>query len=146
MAQFNRATLAKILEILSSDHSGEVMAAANLATTMVRESGLSWEEILREDLQARSRAQPARENAYRASAPGYRPSQEEEHTAIGPLGIRRNRDYTSFEQFFMLLLSARTPSELKRELRSWEPRVLDGDISPQERQDLQHMFRQFVAA
>ena len=50
MTQFNKATLAKILEILGSDHAGEVVAAARLASAMVREAGFSWEEVLRPDL------------------------------------------------------------------------------------------------
>ena len=36
---FNRATLAKVLEILDSNHAGEALAAAKLASAMVREAG-----------------------------------------------------------------------------------------------------------
>ena len=36
----------------------------------------------------------------------------------------------------MVLLSPRTPIEIKRKLRGWEARVLDGEITPQETQDL----------
>ena len=32
----------------------------------------------------------------------------------------------------MVLLSPRTPTEIKRQLRGWEARVLDGEITPQE--------------
>ena len=45
MSTFNRATLAKVLEILGSDHAGEALAAAKLASTMVREAGLTWDEV-----------------------------------------------------------------------------------------------------
>jgi hypothetical protein len=44
----------------------------------------------------------------------------------------------------MVLLSPRTPSEIKRKLRSWEARVLDGEITPQESQDLRFMYQSFV--
>ena len=44
----------------------------------------------------------------------------------------------------MVLLSPRTPSEIKRKLRSWEARVLDGEITPQETQDLRFMYQSFV--
>ena len=45
----------------------------------------------------------------------------------------------------MVLLSPRTPSEIKRKLRGWEARVLDGEITPQETQDLRAMYQNFVA-
>jgi hypothetical protein len=45
----------------------------------------------------------------------------------------------------MVLLSPRTPSDIKRRLRGWEARVLDGEITPQESQDLQTMYQSFVA-
>jgi hypothetical protein len=143
MTQFNRVTLAKILEVLGSDHAGEVMAAANLATTMVREAGFSWEEILRPDLTPK--VQIARPNAFGEN--GYARTSPPEPTMVGagPMGMRRERELSPYEQFFMLLLSPRTPSHVKKELRSWEARVLDGEITPQEKQDLRHLFRQFVA-
>lgn len=143
MTQFNKVTLAKILEVLGSDHAGEVMAAAKLATTMVREAGFSWEEILRPDLLPKAQAAKPisafSDNDHAKPPPGS--------TAIGagPMGMRRERELSPYEQFFMLLLSPRTPSHVKKELRSWEARVLDGEITPQERQDLRHLFRQFVA-
>jgi hypothetical protein len=143
MTQFNKATLAKILEILGSDHAGEVMAAARLASTMVREAGFSWEEILRSDLvpkgQVASAASVFSEAGFAKSGSGST------STGTGPMGMRRERDLSPYEQFFMLLLSPRTPSHVKKELRSWEARVLDGEITPQEKQDLRHLFRQFVA-
>lgn len=143
MTQFNRATLAKILEILGSDHAGEVMAAAKLASTMVREAGFSWEEILRADLLPKAQtANPGSgfgENGHAGPMPATTT------VGSGPMGMRRERDLSPYEQFFMLLLSPRTPSDVKRQLRSWEARVLDGEITPQERQNLRHLFRQFVA-
>ena len=36
------------------------------------------------------------------------------------------------------------PSEIKRKLRTWEARVLDGEITPQESQDLRFMYQSFV--
>lgn len=143
MTQFNKATLAKILEILGSDHAGEVMAAAKLASTMVREAGFSWEEILRADLHPKGQA--AKQNAGFGENGHARPESGPASVGAGPMGMRRERDLSPYEQFFMLLLSPRTPSHVKRELRSWEARVLDGEITPQERQDLRHLFRQFVA-
>lgn len=144
MTQFNKATLAKILEVLGSDHAGEVVAAARLASTMVREAGFSWEEILRSDLapkaQVVSAASIFSEAGFAKSVSGSTTS-----TGTGPMGMRRERDLSPYEQFFMLLLSPRTPSHVKKELRSWEARVLDGEITPQEKQDLRHLFRQFVA-
>lgn len=143
MTQFNKVTLAKILEVLGSDHAGEVMAAAKLATTMVREAGFSWEEILRPDLLAK--AQVAKPSSAFGENDHARPASGSAAVGAGPMGMRRDRELSPYEQFFMLLLSPRTPSHVKRELRSWEARVLDGEITPQERQDLRHLFRQFVA-
>jgi predicted RecB family endonuclease len=125
MANFNRATLAKVLEILESSHTGEALAAAKLASAMVREAGLSWDDVIAKDVQPRVEA-PAR-------APG-----------TGPFGYRKDRELSPHEQFFMVLLSPRTPVELKRRLRGWETRVLDGEITPQETQDLQAMYQNFV--
>ncbi len=101
MSTFNRTTLVKVLEILDSSHAGEALAAAKLASTMVREAGLTWDDVLA-------------------------------------------RELSPHEQFFMVLLSPRTPSEIKRKLRSWEARVLDGEITPQETQDLRFMYQSFV--
>ncbi len=126
MTQFNRAALARTLEILGSDHAGEALAAARLASAMIREAGFTWDEVLRSDLPAGQSPQSATPR-------------------LGPMGMRRERELSPYEQFFMLLLSPRTPSHVKKELRGWEARVLDGEITPQEQQDLRHLFRQFVA-
>jgi len=45
----------------------------------------------------------------------------------------------------MVLLSPRTPSDIKQSLRDWEPRVLDGEMTPQEAQDLRTLYQSFVA-
>jgi hypothetical protein len=127
MANFSRATLAKVLEILESGHTGEALAAAKLASAMVREAGLTWDDVIAKDVQPR------------AAAPI--PSQATGH---GPFGYRKDRELSPHEQFFMVLLSPRTPVELKRRLRDWETRVLDGEITPQETQDLQAMYQNFV--
>jgi len=116
VSTFNRSTLVKVLEILDSSHAGEALAAAKLASAMVREAGLSWEQVL------------ARRTA-----------------GTGPFGYRRDqRELSPHEQFFMVLLSPRTPSEIKRKLRGLEARVLDGEITPQETQDLKFMYQSFV--
>lgn len=128
MTAFNRATLAKVLEILDSPNAGEALAAAKLASTMVREAGLTWDEVLVKEVATRP-----------AQAPEQRPIGQ------GPFGYRRDRELSPHEKFFMVLLSPRTPSDIKRRLRGWEARVLDGEITPQESQDLQSMYQTFVA-
>jgi hypothetical protein len=129
MSTFNRTTLVKVLEILDSSHAGEALAAAKLASTMVREAGLTWDDVLAPAIEGRGAALPA--VATHA-------------TSAGPFGYRRDRELSPHEQFFMVLLSPRTPSEIKRNLRSWEARVLDGEITPQETQDLRFMYQSFV--
>jgi hypothetical protein len=128
MTTFNRATLAKVLEILDSSHAGEALAAAKLASTMVREAGLSWDDVLAANIVPRSApARPA---------------------GTGPFGYRDrepSRELSPHEQFFMVLLSPRTPAELKRKLRALEARVLDGEITPQESLDLKSMYQSYVA-
>jgi hypothetical protein len=128
MSTFNRTTLVKVLEILDSTNAGEALAAAKLASTMVREAGLTWDDVLAPEIASRN-------------------SQADAGRAIGsgPFGYRRERELSPHEQFFMVLLSPRTPSEIKRKLRAWEARVLDGEITPQETQDLRFMYQSFVA-
>ena len=126
MSTFNRTTLVKVLEILDSSHAGEALAAAKLASTMIREAGLTWDDVLAE-IHGRAAQMPV------ARAVG-----------AGPFGYRRDRELSPHEQFFMVLLSPRTPSEIKRKLRAWEGRVLDGEITPQESQDLRFMYQSFV--
>jgi hypothetical protein len=133
MANFNRATLAKVLEILDSAHAGEALAAAKLASAMVREAGLTWDEVIARDIN------PPATASLPMAATSRRPA------GTGPFGYRRERELSPHEQFFMVLLSPRTPSEIKRQLRDWETRVLDGEITPQESQDLQAMYQNFVA-
>ena len=128
---FNRATLAKVLEILDSSHAGEALAAAKLASAMVHEAGLTWDEILVRDIHPRAAELPATASGRPAGS--------------GPFGYRRDRELSPHEQFFMVLLSPRTPTEIKRKLRNWEARVLDGEITPQETQDLKFMYQSFVA-
>jgi hypothetical protein len=127
MATFNRATLAKVLEILDSSHAGEALAAAKLASTMVREAGLTWDDVLAANIVPHGATATAR-------SPGS-----------GPFGYRKDRELSPHEQFFMVLLSPRTPAEVKRRLRSLEARVLDGEITPQESLDLKSMYQSYVA-
>ncbi|WP_421997927.1 hypothetical protein [Reyranella sp.] len=126
MSTFNRTTLVKVLEVLDSPNAGEALAAAQLASTMIREAGLSWDDVLARDLESRAVPAPA-------PAPGS-----------GPFGYRRDRDLSPHEQLFMVLLSPRTPIDVKRRLRSWEARVLDGEITPQETQDLRSLYQDYV--
>src|SRR3954471_7589228 len=130
MTTFNRATLAKVLEILDSSHAGEALAAAKLASAMVRDAGLSWDDVVAPEIQGHDVQAPA-------AAPGRA-------IGSGPFGYRRERELSPHEQFFMVLLSPRTPMEIKRKLRSWEVCVLDGEITPQETQDLRFMYQSFV--
>ena len=127
MTSLNRTTLVKVLEILGSSHADEALAAAKLASTMVREAGLTWDEVLAPEI-----------GEVRI------PSDQLDNRA-GPFGYRREPEPTAHEQFFMLLLSPRTPPEIKTKLRNWEARVLDGEITPQDTADLQSMYRSFVA-
>jgi hypothetical protein len=127
MSTFNRTTLVKVLEILDSSNAGEALAAAKLASTMLREAGLTWDDVLAPEIHNRAAQTPA------TRAVG-----------AGPFGYRRDRELSPHEQFFMVLLSPRTPMEIKRKLRAWEARVLDGEITPQETQDLRFMYQSFV--
>lgn len=127
MSTFNRTTLVKVLEILDSSNAGEALAAAKLASTMLREAGLTWDDVLAPEIHGRA-----------AQAPAGRA------IGSGPFGYRRDRELSPHEQFFMVLLSPRTPMEIKRNLRTWEARVLDGEITPQETQDLRFMYQSFV--
>ena len=121
MSTFDRAALVKALETLGSAEAHQALAAAKLATSLVRDAGLGWNDILQAEIRPRA-------------------------TGAGPFGYRREqRELSPHEQFFMVLLSPRTPSEIKRQLRGWEARVLDGEITPQEKNDLRQMFKQFVA-
>lgn len=131
LSTFNRTTLVKVLEILDSSHAQEALAAAKLASAMVREAGLTWDDVI--DTGALPRP-----------APGPAPAPLPRAVSAGPFGYRRERDLSPHEQFFMVLLSPRTPQEIKRKLRTWEARVLDGEITPQESQDLQFMYQSFV--
>ncbi len=130
MSTFNRSTLVKVLEILDSSHAGEALAAAKLASAMVREAGLSWDDVLAPEIRGHDVQAPAAISAASGS---------------GPFGYRRDqRELSPHEQFFMVLLSPRTPTEIKRKLRGLEARVLDGEITPQETQDLKFMYQSFV--
>jgi hypothetical protein len=136
VSTFNRNTLVKVLEILDSSHPEEALAAAKLASTMVREAGLTWDQVI--DATALPRAVPVP-----TPAPVLPPARS---AHAGPFGYsRRERELSPHEQFFMVLLSPRTPADVKRKLRTWEARVLDGEITPQESQDLQFMYKSFVA-
>ena len=133
MSTFNRNTLVKVLEILDSSHAQEALAAAKLASAMIREAGLTWDDVIDTAVLPRSAAPSPAQEPLPARTPG-----------AGPFGYRRERELSPHEQFFMVLLSPRTPVDIKRKLRSWEGRVLDGEITPQESADLQFMYQSFV--
>ena len=121
MSTFDRAALVKALETLGSAEAHQALAAAKLATSLLRDSGLAWNDILQADIRPRA-------------------------AGAGPFGYRREqRELSPHEQFFMVLLSPRTPTEIKRQLRGWEARVLDGEITPQESQELGSLYRSYVA-
>ena len=133
MSTFNRNTLVKVLEILDSSHAQEALAAAKLASAMVREAGLTWDQIIDDAVLPRAAAPSPAQAPVPVRQPGS-----------GPFGYRRERELSPHEQFFMVLLSPRTPVDIKRKLRAWEGRVLDGEITPQESADLQFMYQSFV--
>ena len=133
MSTFNRNTLVKVLEILDSSHAQEALAAAKLASAMVREAGLKWDDVIDATVLPRVAAPAPVAEAVPTKTPGS-----------GPFGYRRESELSPHEQFFMVLLSPRTPVDVKRKLRAWEGRVLDGEITPQESADLQFMYQSFV--
>jgi hypothetical protein len=121
MSTFDRAALLKALETLGSAEAHQALAAAKLATSLLRDAGLGWNDVLQADIRPRA-------------------------AGAGPFGYRREqRELSPHEQFFMVLLSPRTPIEVKRQLRGWEARVLDGEITPQESQELGSLYRSYVA-
>lgn len=136
MSTFNRATLAKVLEVLASDHDGEALTAAKLASAMVRDAGLAWDEVIAKEIQPRLSTQPPTPAEGDEPAPRGRGLFSRRH---------RHRDLSSYEQLFLVLLSRHTPPEIKRALRGWESRILDGEITAEEKQDLKFMYRSYVA-
>src|SRR6185312_3397813 len=121
MSTFDRAAFVKALETLGSTEAPQALAAAKLATRLMRDAGLDWNEVLQAEIRPRT-------------------------VGAGPFGYRREqRELSPHEQFFMVLLSPRTPSDVKRQLRAWEARVLDGEITPQESQELGSLYRDYVA-
>jgi hypothetical protein len=122
MSTFDRDALLKALETLGSAEAPQALAAAKLATSLLRDAGLGWNDVLQAEIRPRIAG------------------------SAGPFGYRREqRELSPHEQFFMVLLSPRTPIEVKRALRGWEARVLDGEITPQESQELGSLYRSYVA-
>ena len=120
MSTFDRTALLKALEALDSPDPSEIQAAALQAASLLRSAGLRWNDVLLAEIKPRA-------------------------VGAGPFGYRREqRELSPHEQFFMVLLSPRTPSEVKRQLRGWEARVLDGEITPQESQELGSLYRNYV--
>ena len=125
----NRRQLAKILELLGSAHDGEVLAAARRAEALVKAAGEDWASVLGVQAPAGSML----------DAPAAAQRQENHGTR------RRSRELTNYEMLMALLLSDRTPSEVKKILRPLEPRLLDGDIADGELADLRALFARYVA-
>jgi hypothetical protein len=122
MSTFDRDAFLKALETLGSAEAHQALAAARLATSLLRDAGLGWNDVLQTEIRPRLAG------------------------GAGPFGYRREqRELSPHEQFFMVLLSPRTPIEVKRQLRGWEARVLDGEITPQESQELGSLYRSYVA-
>lgn len=122
MSTFDRDALLKALETLGSGEAHQALAAAKLATSLLRDAGLGWNDVVQAEIRPRVAG------------------------GAGPFGYRREqRELSPHEQFFMVLLSPRTPIEIKRQLRGWEARVLDGEITPQESQELGSLYRSYVA-
>lgn len=125
----DRIQLAKILELLGSAHDGEALAAARRAHALVKSAGESWESVL----------------ADRQAAPVG--TATEPHTAHRPSagGPRRGREVTSYEMFYALMQSARTPAPVKRWLKPLESKFLEGDVSQEQLTELRDMFRRYIA-
>jgi hypothetical protein len=120
MPTFDRDAFVKTLEALDSADADAALAAARQAASLLRGAGLRWNDVLPAEIKPRA-------------------------VGAGPFGYRREqRELSPHEQFFMVLLSPRTPSEVKRQLRGWEARVLDGEITPQESQELGSLYRNYV--
>jgi len=45
--ELDRDKLAKVLGMLGSSHDGEALAAARTADSLIRETGLTWQRVLR---------------------------------------------------------------------------------------------------
>jgi len=122
----NRQQLAKILEMLSSAHDGEALAAARRADAMVKASGEDWAALLGVEVAAGSQLDPVPE-------PISQPQR------------RRSRELTSYEMLMALLQSDRTPAEVKKGLRPLEKKLFEGDIADGDLADLRMMFSRYVA-
>ena len=86
MSTFDRAALLKALENLGSAEAHQALAAAKLATSLLRDAGLGWSDVLQAEIRPRIAG------------------------GAGPFGYRREqRELSPHEQFFMVLLSPRTP-------------------------------------
>lgn len=122
----NRLQLAKILELLSSEHDGEALAAARRADAMVKASGEDWAKLLGVEVPKGSLL----------DAPPEPVSQPQR---------RRSRELTSYEMLMALLQSDRTPAEVKKGLRPLEKKLFEGDIGEGDIADLRMMFSRYVA-
>ncbi|MEO8558915.1 MAG: hypothetical protein ABI439_07625 [Rhodospirillales bacterium] len=124
----NRQQLAKILELLSSEHDGEALAAARRADAMVKASGEDWAALLGVEVPTGS--------------PLDAPVRPE---PVSQPQRRRGREITSYEMLMALLQSDRTPAEVKKGLRPLEKKLFEGDIGGGEIADLRMMFSRYVA-
>ena len=126
----NRQQLAKILELMGSVHDGEALAAARRAHMLVKNSGVSWDTLL--GAQSFSMA--------RASSPSETVQTTERPRAPNGHG----RELTSYEMFYALLHSNRTPALVKKRLKPLEGRLVDGDVDDAVLQELRALFKRYV--
>ena len=80
--------LAKVAGLLGSDHDGERSAAAFRATTLIREAGLTWRQLIEA---AGPRATDARSNC--DALPGWRQQLQ--------VIVDRSKDLTAWEAGFV---------------------------------------------
>ena len=92
--------LVSILGLLGSPHDGEVLAAANRATALLRRHGVSWGDLVSQAAQA-----PPRQKAYR---PPHRGTIGDEHRMIFELCRQRPEAVTAWERKFLDSVAALT--------------------------------------
>ena len=85
--------LVAILGLLGSSHDGEVLAAANRATALLRRHGVSWNDVVSQAAQA-----PPHQNAYR---PPQRRTIGDQHRMSFELCRQRLGAITAWERKFL---------------------------------------------
>ncbi len=98
MADLDLKLLARILGRMQSTHDNETLIAARAATRMVREAGLSWDEVVRSDRQP-------------PDADPIGASQVIEHPTRGPLAPPVGRQWQDTLQWLCERRAGRTSME-----------------------------------